>query len=343
MSPGASWALLRFRAAVVAAVRGHFEGRGSVEVETPAIVRSPGVDAFLDAPRVELRPGGPAGKALVRYLHTSPEYAMKRLLADGAGAIHQIGKAFRDGELGRLHEPEFTMLEWYRPGATDADLMSETEELVRHLAERHSGGLLVDRGRTARCTADRWPRRTFREVFQSHAGVDPDMDDEGRLGRVLRAAGTKPPKGTTREELLDMVLGLVVQPMLGVDVPEFVVDWPADRAALARLRPGADGAAVAARFELYACGVELCNGYHELLDAGEQRARIEVENRRRIEAGKEPMPVDPAFLDALARGLPDCAGNALGLDRLILLLAAGAGHDVADLGDVRAFRLDLEP
>lgn len=305
-------------------MRAFFEEAGSLEVETPAVVASPGVDAHLDAPSVDL--GDSSG-----FLTTSPEYHMKRLLAAGSGPIHQVGKAWRAGERGRLHEPEFTMLEWYVPGFDDAALRAQTEALVRALA----CGAALQRG-GHRCDPSLpFGQRTVRAAMEELAGVDPDTEDAVRLGRLLRASGHKPPGDCTREELLDLVLALVVQPQLGLEAPEFLTDWPADRAGLARLRTDPDGQTVAARFELYACGVELCNGYHELADAAEQRARIEDENARRRTLGKAPQPVDEAFLAAVA-GLPDCAGNALGLDRLLMLLL-----DADDIGEVRAFRIEL--
>ena len=311
-------AQLRTRAALLRAVRSHLEALGSLEVETPALVPSPGVDAWLDAV--------PAGRG--GWLTTSPEYHMKRLLAAGAGPIHQLGKAWRAGETGRMHEPEFTMLEWYVPGLDDAGLMEQTEQLVRAVATE----LGVRTG---------WPdepfeRLTFRQAFLAHAGFDPATAADRRFGMLLRAAGTRPPRTADRGELEDLVLATVVQPKLGTERPCFVTDWPAGRCALARVRPGRDpdGAPSAARFELYVGGVELCNGYHELTDAAEQRRRIEAENRRRQELGKEPGPVDEDFLAALARGLPDCAGNALGIDRLQMVLTGAT-----DIGEVRAFRL----
>ena len=314
-------------------LRAFLEEAGSLEVETPAIVRAPGVDAHLDAIAVQLRPalGAPPER---RWLCTSPEYHMKRLLADGSGAIHQLGKAWRDGEHGRLHEPEFTLLEWYRPGADDAGLMDECEALVRAVTADTGGILRRPDGPT--CWTDQpFDRLSFRQAFLQIADVDPDTEDERRLGRLLRAGGHRPPRDADREELVDLLLALVVQPQLGLDRPVFLTDWPADRAGLARLRTDAEGRSVAARFELYACGVELCNGYHELADPTEQRARIDAENTRRVALGKEAQPVDDAFLDALQRGLPDCAGNALGVDRLFLLME---GAD--DLRHARAFRLD---
>jgi elongation factor P--(R)-beta-lysine ligase len=309
---------LRTRAALLRALRSFLDERGSLEVETPALVRSPGVDAWLDA-----IPAGADG-----WLTTSPEYHMKRLLAAGSGPIHQLGKSWRAGETGRLHEPEFTMLEWYVPGFDDAGLMAQTEELVRAAA----AALEVDPG---------WPdgpfeRLTFRQAFLTHAGFDPIDAADRRFGMILRASGTRPPRTANREELEDLVLATVVQPKLGLRRPCFVTDWPTDRCALARVRPGRDedAAPSAARFELYIRGLELCNGYHELADAQEQRRRIRDENRRRVALGKVPYPVDEDFLAALVRGLPDCAGNALGVDRLQLALTGAT-----DLSEVRAFRL----
>lgn len=329
--PTASPETLRLRARVLGAVRRFFEERGSLEVETPCIVASPGVDVWLDAPAVDL-------DGVRAFLATSPEYAMKRLLAAGSGPIHQIGPAFRAGEVGRLHEPQFTMVEWYEPGADDGACMDTTEALVRTVAAVGDGHLT--RGRVRCPVGAPFQRTTFRALFEEHTGVDPLDPDLARLGRLLRAAGVRPPGDSGAEDVLDLVLGAVIQPELGHEVPVFVTDWPADRAALARVRPGRDpdGAVTAARFELYAAGVELCNGYHELADAEEQRARIEAENRRRVEHGKEAYPVDERFLAALAHGLPDCAGNALGLDRLVMLVGG-----LPDLASSRAFPLQAAP
>jgi len=265
---------------------------------------------------------------------------MKRLLAAGSGSIFQLGKAWRDGETGDLHEPEFTMLEWYSMGMDDAGIMEETEDLVRVLAEQFGEGVLRAAGHTASAGAEglRFQRITFREAFVQHTGLDPETAEPRSLGRMLRASGTKPPGQASREDLVDLLLALVVQPRLGLDRPVFVTDWPTDRAGLARIRAGrdTDHRPAAARFELYACGIELCNGYHELTDVLEQEARIDAENQRRVQAGKTPYPRDEHFLDALRSGLPDCSGNALGVDRLLLLLL---GHQ--RMNQVRCFPLDL--
>ena len=299
-------------------MRSFLDATGSIEVETPALVHSPGVDVHLDAV-----PGGEG------WLATSPEYHMKRLLAAGAGAIHQLGKAWRAGERGANHEPEFTLLEWYVPGFDDAALMNQTEALVRHAAA--ALGVEIEGGDAP------FRRVTFREAFVEHTGADLTDAEARRLGMLLRASGTRPPRGCSLHDLIDLVLATVIQPRIGDGRPVFVTDWPSDRAALARVRPGrdADGADSAARFELYWRGIELCNGYHELTDATEQRRRIEADNAARAALGRVPYPVDEAFLAALEGGLPDCAGNALGVDRLAMVL-----DGIDDIGDVRAFRVD---
>ena len=241
---------LRARAQLIRAIRGFFEERGSLEVETPALVQCPGVDVHLDAIA--------AGDG---WLTTSPEYHMKRLLAAGSGPIFQIGKAWRAGEVGKQHEPEFTLLEWYSPGLDDHGLMDETEELVRHSAEAL--------GLEPAWAAQPFARVTWAEAFDEHLGFRVGKDPIRRLGLLLRSSGTKPPRNATGEDLEDLALALLIQPKL-VE-PTFVTDWPASRAALARLK--GDGT-VAARFELYLSGLELCNGYFELSCAAEQRVRI---------------------------------------------------------------------
>lgn len=340
--PGATVPVLRARARFLRQLDDFLDGRGSMRVETPAVVRSPGVDAHLDAMEVTLRPGGWEGRQIRRHLATSPEYAMKQLLARGTGRIHQLGAAWRDGEQGRLHEPEFTLLEWYVPGMDDTQLMAETEDLVRSAAGL-SGGCLEDQGGRVEVGGP-FGCCTWREAWERSTGLDPAVDDDSRFGRLLRAGGVRVPKGCGREELLDLAWATLVQPRLGLSTPEFVTDWPVDRAALARVRPGRDpgGAPSAARFELFACGVELCNGYWELTDAAEQGRRIDAENTRRVALGKPPYPKDETFLSAVAQ-LPDCAGNALGVDRLLLLVLRAAGHPVSGIADVRALPMDADP
>ena len=268
--------------------------------------------------------GDAAGGGRTVYLQTSPEYAMKRLLAAGSGPIYQLARAFRDGEAGRRHNPEFTLLEWYRPGFDQHRLMDEVAELLAEVAG----------------VAGPAERLTYAEAFRAHAGVDPFADPPERLAEAARGAtdGAVPDLGDDRDAWLDLLMGTVVEQRLGWSGdrrrPTFVHDFPASQAALARVRtpvPGA-GPAVAERFELFVGGVELANGFHELADAAEQRRRFEADLARRRALDLPEPPVDERFLAALAAGLPDCAGVALGFDRLVML-AAGAGS----IAEVLAF------
>lgn len=286
-------ALLRSRAEVRRAVRAFFDLRGFLEVETPVMVPSPGLDVHLDA--FEVAPGPPP-----RWLSTSPEYQMKRLLAGGLSRIYQIGKCFRRGEQGSRHEPEFTMVEWYRAFAGSPEVMADTEELVAHVAGALNGG--SQRVRFAGHSIDvapPWERLTVDEAFQRHAGESmwSVLPDEERFFRLL----------------VDRV-----EPRLGVVKPTFLVGWPASMASLARLCP--ENPRLADRFEGYAGGMELCNGFGELVDPVEQRARLERDQARRRQLGKPVHPIDERFVQALEEGLPPCGGNALGLDRLVMLV-----------------------
>ncbi len=311
---GATIEALRLRAAVLARLRAYFAGAGVLEVETPALSPAAVTDPALES--VAARVASLGG---TQYLHTSPEFAMKRLLAGGAGDIYQICRVFRDGELGRWHEPEFTMLEWYRVGWDDARLMGEVTALVR--AALGPAPL-----------ADRVERLTYREAFARAVGLDPLDGADGapdaageplavRLERRLPELGIEPPPGLGAGALLDLAFGSLVVPSLRTDALTFVHDYPAAQAALARLKPTAPP--VAARFELFAAGIELANGFAELTDAAEQRRRFAADQRERRAAGRPEPPIDEDFLAALEAGLPECAGVALGVDRLVAL-AAGA-------------------
>jgi len=302
--------VLRARAKVVSALRRFFEERGSLEVETPALVPSPGIDAHIDAIAAE-----------ELWLTTSPEYHMKRLVCAGSGPIHQIGKAWRRAETGRHHEPEFTLLEWYSPGVDDVGLMDATEELVKRAAR--TLGLSPD------WLESPFERITWAEAFARFLSYDVANDEPRRLGRLLRASGNRPPRNASGEDLEDLALCLLIQPKF--QMPTFLTEWPAARAALAQVK---EGTRTAARFELYLAGHEICNGYHELGCATELRERMQEENRRRTEGGKAPYPIDEQFLAAIADGMPDCSGNALGVDRLMMALL-----NIDDIGLVRAFRL----
>jgi lysyl-tRNA synthetase class 2 len=302
--PTASLAALRFRAQALAVTRNFFRARQVLEVETPALVNSPVSDVNIGSVYAHV-PG--AERPL--YLHTSPEYAMKRLLAAGSGDIFQICHVFRGAERGRQHNPEFTMVEWYRLGFSLEQLMREVAALVNELLGAQLPVELL----------------TYREAVQRHAGFDPLSAEDtvlraaaGSLGLDARAATV-----AGRDELLDLVMGAHVGPALGAEALTLVHRYPASQAALARLDPL--DSQVALRFELYHRGVELANGYHELGDAAEQRLRFDADRRTRSERGLPAPTPDRRLLAALEAGLPDCAGVALGFDR-VLMLAQQATH-----------------
>ena len=314
--PSASLENLRTRARVLRAIREFFHERGVLEVETPALSSATVTDLHLHSLSTSVSvPGRDA--ALELWLQTSPEFAMKRLLAAGSGPIYQVCKAFRDLEGGRFHNPEFTMLEWYRPGWNHHALMDEIDEMTCTVlgvgkARRLSyGEALSHYGGIDDAYRDGWQTLRKRAMEQGVADV-PDLDCNGWLSLIMTQ---------------------IVEPAMRHEGPVFIDDFPADQAALSRVREGSPP--VAERFELYIDGVELANGYHELTDAAEQRRRFDADNRSRAAAGLAVMPVDNRLLAALTSGLPMCAGVALGVDRLVML-AAGADT----LQDVVAFPVD---
>ncbi|MDH3201828.1 MAG: EF-P lysine aminoacylase EpmA [Myxococcales bacterium] len=277
--------ILKLRARLLRSIRRFFEERGFMEVEAPNIVPSPGLDLHLSAFEVN----DPRG-ARVGWLATSPEYQMKRLLVSGAERIFQVAKSYRADEKSALHEREFTMLEWYRAHATSESIMGDTEDLIQHLTEK--GDYPLFRG-----VKGPWPRYAVEDVLREHGGVELDAltgDDEAFF-RIW----------------VDQV-----QPRLGSDGPVFVTDWPASMASLARLKPNG----MADRFEAFLKGIELCNGFGELTDADEQRQRLLRDQADRRATGKPVYPVDERFLQALEEGMPESGGNALGVDRLLMLL-----------------------
>ncbi|MBX3201554.1 MAG: EF-P lysine aminoacylase GenX [Labilithrix sp.] len=299
------------RARALETTRAFFASRGYLEVETPIAIPSPGLDLHLDA--FEAVPTGVAMAtgAPERFLSTSPEYQMKRLLAAGHGRIFQITRAFRAGEVGERHNPEFTILEFYRPGAGADAVMRDTEQLVA----RVTGGSVTIDGRTIDVRPP-LPRLTLLEAFERYAATPPD--------ETLRLAEHD-------EDAFFEKLAFEVEPALAtLDRGVFVTEYPASQASLARKKPG--DPRVAERFELYVAGVELCNGFGELTDAGEQRARFERDQAARAGRKKPVYPIDERFLDALARGMPEAGGNAIGFDRLVAL-ACGTRA----IGEVLAF------
>jgi len=306
---------LRLRADVLAQIRAFFSAREVLEVETPLLAAAPVTDLHLHAFSCRYRgPGADGGRDL--FLQTSPEFAMKRLLAAGSGPIFQICKAMRDGEAGRRHNPEFTILEWYRPGWDHHHLMDEVDELLGEILGTRPG-----------------ERLTYAEAFERYASVDPHSASDESLRLRVEALGMDSTDGLRRDDLLDLILTHIIEPKLGHCQPTLIHDFPASQASLARIRPG--DSPLAERFEVFAEGVELANGYNELADPDEQRRRFEADLEARRAANLPGVPIDELLLAALEHGLPDCAGVALGVDRL-LMLAAGT----RDIADVLTFQTD---
>jgi elongation factor P--(R)-beta-lysine ligase len=295
----------------MAEIRAFFAGRGVLEVETPtlseAVVPEAHVRHFVTGYE---GPGAAAGRPL--YLLPSPEAAMKRLLAAGSGPIYQISRVYRNGENGTVHSPEFTLLEWYRPGFDHFALMDEVDDLLRRLVGTAPA-----------------ERVTYRDGFQREAGIDPFESSTEVLFGHARRYGYQGPD-LDRDACLDLIMGRAVGPSLGQKRPAFVYDYPSSQASMARLR-----ASLAERFELYLGGLEIANGYHELTDAQEQERRFGAEQLRIAARGGASVPADERLLAALRFGLPDCAGVALGVDRL-LMCACGASR----IDEVLAFPLD---
>ncbi len=304
---------LRRRARLAAAVRAFFTARGYCEVETPAAVATPGEEVHLSAFATERL--APDGQRRTLWLHTSPEFAMKKLLAGGAGPIFQLARVWRNGERSDLHSPEFTMLEWYRPGAGMADLVAETLALLRAVLPP----VVTCRGVTTDLSAAE--QVTVAAAFARHVGADV-LATAGDAATLAAAAGERLRAGESWEDLFFRLLLARIEPHLGRAHPTFLTHWPAEQAALARRDPADDR--VAERFELFVCGIELANAFVELTDAAEQRARFIADRaRRHALTGRADWPMDEDFLAALEHGLPPCAGIALGFDRLAMI-AAGA-------------------
>lgn len=308
---------LRLRAAVLRALRAFFERRGYLEVETPTLVPCPGLELHLRAFR-----------AADGFLSTSPEYQMKRLLAGGMERIFQIVHAFRDEERGDHHVREFTLLEWYRVGADLEDLMGETEALFVEVARATCGGTrLVGPEGAALELGGPWERLGVAEAFDRFAGIECTGQEEGAiLGARARAAGWAiPPDATDWDEVFARVFVEAVEPHLGRGRPTLLHRWPARCAALARLDPV--DPTVALRFEVFAGGMELANAFCELTCPEEQRRRLETDLAERRARGLAAPPLDEKFLGALAEGIPEVSGIALGVDRLVMLLAGARRID----------------
>ncbi|HEY5302250.1 MAG TPA: EF-P lysine aminoacylase EpmA [Acetobacteraceae bacterium] len=310
---------LRRRARLTQAVRAFFDARGYVEVETPYAVAAPGEEVHLRAFATTRE--HPDGTIEPLWLHTSPELAMKRLLVGGAGPIFQLARVWRNGEGGVLHAAEFTMLEWYRPGAGMTALMEETEALLRAVLAP------VATCRGVATDLSRFERLSVAEAFARHVGADVLASAEDAPA-LAAASGARLREGETWEDLFFRLLLERIEPHLGRVHPTFLTHWPAAQAALARRDPA--DPRVAERFELFVCGIELANAFVELTDPVEQRARFLADRARRHAASGPDWPLDEDFLAALAHGMPQAAGIALGFDRLAMI-AAGADR----IGQVR--------
>lgn len=316
--PTADVAMLKQRAKLIAAIRQFFYQRDVLEVDTPAMSQATVTDIHLHTFKTEfVGPGFADGQIL--YLMTSPEFHMKRLLSAGSGAIYQICKSFRNEESGRYHNPEFTMLEWYRPGFDHHQLMDEMDELLQLVLGCQQA-----------------ERMSYQQAFLNVLGVCPL---EGSMLELKQAAAklglsdiAEPEED--RDTLLQLLFSIGIEGKIGQEVPAFVYDFPASQAALAQINPTDNR--VAERFEVYFKGIELANGFHELANGDEQLIRFEADNHKRIEMGLEPQPIDMNLVNALRAGFPDCAGVALGIDRLIML-ALGLKH----IDQVTAFPVDI--
>jgi lysyl-tRNA synthetase class 2 len=320
--PTARWEILQRRARLLGQVRRFFDERGFVEVETPLLSRDVVADLHLDPIPVTFPEHPPTPQApRPMWLQTSPEFAMKRLLAAGADKIYQVTKAFRAGEFGAQHNPEFTIVEWYRVG----DDVQRATNLLAELTTALLPGRPVS-------------RISYEAAFQTHVGLNPHTASVSQCAPRAEALGLTPPASLNadrRDEWLNFLLATAVEPKLAGAV--IVFDYPASQAALARTRvvPGDPPYEVAERFELYVDGVELANGYHELLDADTLRQRNQLANELRIADGRYSVPEESRLLAAMEQGLPACCGVALGFDRLVMV-AEGAKR----IQDVIAFPID---
>lgn len=324
MSETASWqpsapiANLLKRAAIMAEIRRFFADRGVLEVETPTMSQATVTDIHLVP--FETRFVGPgAADGLTLYMMTSPEYHMKRLLAAGSGSIYQLGRSFRNEEAGRHHNPEFTMLEWYRPHYDMYRLMNEVDDLLQQILDCNSAETL-----------------SYQQAFQRHLGIDPLSADKAQLREVAAKLDLSNIADTEedRDTLLQLLFTVGVEPHIGRDKPAFVYHFPASQASLAVI--STEDHRVAERFEVYFKGIELANGFHELTDGDEQLQRFEQDNRSRAKRGLPQNPIDMNLIAALKHGLPDCSGVALGVDRLVMLAL-----NAERMSDVIAFPVNI--
>ncbi|MBB65142.1 MAG: EF-P lysine aminoacylase GenX [Waddliaceae bacterium] len=300
--------ILNDRAKMLRQARLFFEERGVIEVDCPLLSPLASVDAHID-----LIPAKYAGTETC-YLHSSPEYGMKRLLSEGIGDIYQLSHVFRDGELGRYHNPEFMMAEWYRKDISFEEMIQETADFIRLFIGEKPLNII-----------------SYREALLTHIGIDYVKASIQEMQNILSNYDPYLDLPNERDDLLNLLLGLFVEPKLGKDGLSALAYYPASQAALAKTK-NIDDEFVAERFEIYFQGVELANGYHELLDVKEQKKRLKEANLQRETMGKNSLPIDDRFLEALENGLPDSCGVAVGFDRLMMLR-----HQTEDLASVVPF------
>lgn len=303
--------LLKDRARMLAKARAFFSERGIIEVDCPLLTSNASVDLHIDL--ISALFGGEE----TRYLHSSPEYGMKRLLSEGIGDCYQLAHVFRDGEVGHKHNPEFMMAEWYRQGVKFEDFILETMDFIK-LFLGDLEHVVV----------------SYKQLFEEHLGLDPFKASDDVLMAAIQKSGISYYPSILeegRDALLNLLLGALIEPKLGKDKLTVLAYYPESQAALAKAAL-VDGDRVAKRFEVYYQGVELANGYDELADAKEQRRRLTEANEERLKHGKRQLPIDEAFLAALEQGLPEACGVAVGFDRLMMLR-----HKRDKISDVIAF------
>jgi len=320
---------LEARARIFRAVRDFLDARGYLEVETPALQVAPCMEAHIQGFRTELVTADRQRRETL-YLHTSPEFAMKKLLVAGMPKIYQLAKVFRNAEGSRWHSPEFAMLEWYQRGMDYKEMMEETANLVRHVA---AGAALTAKGRSCN-PSGAWEKITVVEALRKYADVDiePHLGDLAHIRAAAQRIGVYVSPSDDWENALLKILMEKVEPNLGMTVPSIIYDYPVSMAALSRPKP--EDARFAERFEVYVCGIELANAFGELTDAAVQRERFIKDVALRKQVYGDDYPVDEDFLAALEFGLPACSGNALGLDRLVMLVTGADNIDLVQAAPV---------
>lgn len=306
--PTATLKALRSRAELLSSIRRFFQAAGVMEVDVPVLSETGVTDVNIDCIQAQV-----FGKT--QYLQSSPEYYMKRLLASGLGSIYYLGKAFRNSELGRRHEPEFTMLEWYRPGWDEHQLINEVAALLQHLGMDTSSPQII----------------RYEELFEQITGLNSHQTPLVDMQVFASNLAGNDFSAESRSACLDLIFSIAVEPNLAEGLV-FVHDYPACQSGLAQLGKDSDGNTIARRFEAYLNGMELANGYYELVDAVELKSRFDADIALRQAAGKPPMTEDQALLAAMKSGLPSCAGVALGVDRLLMQLLS-----IDDISQVMAF------